>query len=459
LHVKTLIQSQSSRDLRGWSGPSRPSRPLLGRRFMALLVMVVLAGGLFVSAPPPRVSADELSDAYSKQQQLEKQVAAQKRQIASLSANQATLSKKISNTKATLSSVIADLGEVKVQIVAMTVDVAKAQSSVDELQATVAQADAQLAAVEDQERTKAEDLLARKAMLAERIRTAYDTDRQSLLETVLSSEDFTDVLTEVGYHLDFAQQDKALAEQILEDQKTLAVLHETTRLTRESADDMRKAAADQKKKLDAEMKDLAEAKARLARLEEQTRQLIREQQAAMAKILANKSQAAALLVKAQRAERALESLINRLVVQALQSGGIPSQYSGSLMWPMPGVVTQPFGCTGFGMEPPLGSCAHFHRGIDIANSAGTPIRASGAGKVIYAGLSPYDPAYIVVIAHSSSLVSWYGHVLTHIPVHVGQYVGKGQVIAYEGCTGWCTGPHLHWAIQLNDSWVNPRLFL
>jgi murein DD-endopeptidase MepM/ murein hydrolase activator NlpD len=459
LHVKTLIHSESPHDLRGWSAPSRSHRPRLGRRFTALLVMVVLGGGLFVSTPPPRVSADELSDAYAKQQQLQKQVAAQKREIASLAASQASLTTKLSNTKASLNSVIADLNEVKVEIVSMTVDVAKAQSSVDELEATVAQADAQLAAVEDQEKAKAEELLARKAMLAERIRTAYDTDRQSLLETVLSSEDFTDVLTEVGYHLDFASQDKSLADQIVEDRKTLAVLHETTRLTRESAEQMREAASVQKTKLDRQMKDLAEAKVRLAKLEEQTRQLIKAQQAALARILSDKKAAAALLAASQRAERSLESLIDKLVLQALQSGGIPSQYSGSLMWPMPGIVTQPFGCTGFGMEPPLGGCAHFHRGIDIANSAGTAIRASGPGKVIYAGLSPYDPAYIVVIAHSSNLVSWYGHVLTRIPVHTGQYVAKGQVIAYEGCTGWCTGPHLHWAVQLNDSWVNPRLFL
>ena len=42
---------------------------------------------------------------------------------------------------------------------------------------------------------------------------------------------------------------------------------------------------------------------------------------------------------------------------------------------------------------------------------------------------------------------------------MGQYVGKGQILAYEGMTGWCTGPHLHWAVQLGETWVNPRLFL
>jgi murein DD-endopeptidase MepM/ murein hydrolase activator NlpD len=68
----------------------------------------------------------------------------------------------------------------------------------------------------------------------------------------------------------------------------------------------------------------------------------------------------------------------------------------------------------------------------------------------------------VIIAHSTKLESWYGHVAngSHSPVvRAGQYVSKGQLIAYEGMTGNTTGPHLHWAVRLNGVWVNPRLFL
>ena len=115
----------------------------------------------------------------------------------------------------------------KAQIVGMVVDVAKAQATVDALTTTIAGLDQQLADVQAQELAKGEQLNARKKILAERIRTAYDTDRTSLLETVLSSSDFTDVISEVGYQLDFAGQDKALAEQIVSDQKVLNVIHQT----------------------------------------------------------------------------------------------------------------------------------------------------------------------------------------------------------------------------------------
>ena len=68
----------------------------------------------------------------------------------------------------------------------------------------------------------------------------------------------------------------------------------------------------------------------------------------------------------------------------------------------------------------------------------------------------------MIIAHSSHLVTWYVHIDNqgHKPVvHAGQYVAKGQVIAYVGMTGMTTGPHLHWSVQLDGNWVNPRLFL
>ena len=71
-------------------------------------------------------------------------------------------------------------------------------------------------------------------------------------------------------------------------------------------------------------------------------------------------------------------------------------------------------------------------------------------------------AWIVVIAHSSSLVTWYVHVDNYshpIPVRAGQHVSAGQIIAYEGMTGKTTGPHLHWGVRYNDTWMNPRLFL
>jgi len=446
-------------DRPGWT-PSRKGR-FSGRAVLLLFVLSAL-GGLFTSVAPPTASADDLSDAYAKQKALAKLIARQKASIQDLAANQAALSAEIAATKDNLAAVNANLLAVKMQIVSMEVDVARSQASVDELVATSGRLDAELLAVQTEEARKQADLNTTKALLAVRIREAYEADRTSVLDTVLSSGDFTDVLTEASYHLDFAEQDRALAEQIKADQGVLTILHQNVELARQQTDDLHVLAAQAKTTLDAQVADLNETRHTLALLQAQTKKLLAAQQAAFAKAAADKQRLAQQLAAAKAAEDQLEALIERLVREQLAKGGIPSEYNGSLSWPMDGTITQEFGCTGFSWEPPLGNCRHFHTGIDIANSMYTPIRAAGAGKVIWSGRSPYDPAWIVIIAHSSHLVTWYAHIdnRSHPPVvQEGDYVAKGQVIAYEGMTGWTTGPHLHWAVQFDGNWMNPRLFL
>jgi murein DD-endopeptidase MepM/ murein hydrolase activator NlpD len=448
-------------DSRGWT-TSRRRRITFSARAILLLFVLSTMGGLFTSATPHSAAADELSDAYAKQKALQKLIAKQKSSIADLNASQAALSREIAGTRDDLAALTANLLVVKVQIVSMTVDVARSQGEVDELVATGAQLDAELGRLEAEEARKQADLNSTKALLAARIREAYDTDRTPILDTVLSSGDFTDVLTEASYHLDFAEQDKVLAEQIKADQGVLNVLQQNVSLAKQQTDELHVLADQAKAKLDMQMSDLNDTRKMLAQLQAATEKLLAEQKAAYEKMSRDKAKLASQLAAAKAAQDKLEELIAQLVRDQLAKGGIPSDYNGTLRWPMQGNITQEFGCTGFALEPPLGNCAHFHTGIDIAAPMYTPIRAAGAGKVIWAGRSPYDPSWIVIIAHSSHLVTWYAHIDngSHPPrVHAGDYVADGQVIAYEGMTGWTTGPHLHWAVQLNDNWVNPRLFL
>jgi murein DD-endopeptidase MepM/ murein hydrolase activator NlpD len=168
------------------------------------------------------------------------------------------------------------------------------------------------------------------------------------------------------------------------------------------------------------------------------------------------------MAAAAHAKAVLAQRISDLVAAAYAQGNIPSAYNGTLRWPMVGQVTQPFGCTGFSWEPPLGDCAHFHQGIDIVAPYGTPVKASGDGKVVYCGWNyadGADPAWIVIIAHSQSLETWYAHLVPNCPAGAGRIVSQGQVIGHEGNTGHSTGAHLHWAVRFNGTFVNPRLFL
>lgn len=120
-------------------------------------------------------------------------------------------------------------------------------------------------------------------------------------------------------------------------------------------------------------------------------------------------------------------------------------------------ISSPFGTR----TDPITGKAENHKGIDLAATTGTPIFAAAAGTVIYAQYAkyPYDGyGNLVIIRHSASLVSMYGHCSTLL-VSVGQAVAQGQTIAEVGSTGEATGPHCHFEIRLNDTSVDPNNYL
>ncbi len=419
-------------------------------------------GLLGAPASPPGVNGDELADAKARQAQLKKDVADQKVQIAKLAALQGALSDEIKGTAAQLRGINADLTAVRAKIASMQTKINVITADYAALVTQVKRLDALLAVVQAQEAAKKAQLAERKALLAERVRSAYDTDRTSLLESFLSGGTFTDLLSEMSYFIDVGEQDKALADQITIDQETLASLHQTTLDTRVRTDELRRETAAQKRALDKSLAGLNAAKAELKALERRTAAALASQKRAYASILRNKANAKKALAIAAAAQRKLQGQIAAMIRKQMQRGNIPSAYNGALSWPMNGDVTQNFGCTMFSWEPPKGSCPHFHNGIDLVAPFGTAVRASGAGTVVYIGWNYADgpdPAWIVIVAHSSSLQTWYAHMQPRYPIHAGDHVTRGQIIGYEGNTGHSTGAHLHWATWFNGDFVNPRLFL
>jgi len=450
----------------GWTSAAGPPsrRRRLGRRLgFLLLIFSLIVGVIGAPVTAPAVRADELSAARAQQAQVKKDVAAQRARIARLATIQQGLSADIRATAVQLRGVNADLAEVRTRIAALQSRIDAVQRDYDQLVAQLAALDTQLLELQAQEAAKQAELSARRAKLAERIRDAYDSDRTSLLESFLSGGTFTDVLAAMSYYLDAAEQDKALAEQIARDQETLAAIHQTVADTRDRTNELRQETADRKRSLDQSLSDLKDASASLKVLEQKTAVALARQKAAYSTVSRNKAAAAAALAKAAAAQKRLENRIASILRRS-RYGRIPSRYNGTLSWPMPGVVTQNFGCTGFGWEPPLGNCRNFHRGIDVVARIGAPVRAAGDGVIVYVGWNyadGADPAWIVIIAHSQSLQTWYAHMAPTRPpgIRAGSRVRKGQVIGYEGNTGRSTGAHLHWAAYSNGRFVNPRLYL
>ena len=147
----------------------------------------------------------------------------------------------------------------------------------------------------------------------------------------------------------------------------------------------------------------------------------------------------------------------------------PAINSAGWTWPVPGhtSISSPFGYRAEFDE--------FHKGIDISDSGiyGVPVVAARSGIVDFArdGCTHDYPKVngvatctcngyfgnYVQISHDASTYSRYGH-MKQICVSEGQYVHAGDVIGYVGCTGWSTGNHLHFDVNVNGQWTDPMTF-
>jgi murein DD-endopeptidase MepM/ murein hydrolase activator NlpD len=133
------------------------------------------------------------------------------------------------------------------------------------------------------------------------------------------------------------------------------------------------------------------------------------------------------------------------------TGGIPDTGSASAsgwIWPVNGAVTSPFGFR----------WGRMHEGIDIDGVTGQAIVAAKAGRVISAGDAGDGYGTKVVIDHGGGFTSLYGH-QSSLAVSNGSPVSQGQVIGAVGCTGSCTGDHLHFEIRVNGAPQDPLAYL
>ncbi len=99
----------------------------------------------------------------------------------------------------------------------------------------------------------------------------------------------------------------------------------------------------------------------------------------------------------------------------------------------------------------------YHSGIDLRAAEGSPVSATGAGKITHAS-SKGGYGLMVEVSHGRNLKTRYAH-LSSINVIVGQYVNAGDVVGLVGSTGRSTGPHLHYEAVRDGKAVDPMAFL
>jgi murein DD-endopeptidase MepM/ murein hydrolase activator NlpD len=225
----------------------------------------------------------------------------------------------------------------------------------------------------------------------------------------------------------------------------------------------------QKEKVAKAKADVAEQR-RLAAANLVRRQQLEQQaaanQAAVAQQVAARAQAAAaarqirlhdLLVLQQLKKR--EARIQKAILAkaAHDKGGYAGDTGGFLYRPVPGAVTSPFGWR----RHPIYGYWGLHDGVDFSAPCGEPMHAGASGTVISEYYSSVWGNRLYLDAgrvNGKSMVLIYNHASAY-KAHTGDHVGRGDVVAYAGTTGWSTGCHLHFTVMLDGSPVDPAPYL
>ena len=264
-----------------------------------------------------------------------------------------------------------------------------------------------------------------------RIKQIYQGQRLKMLEILLKTPSLTDFLDMLYYQKLLIAQDKNLLEKLSTQSKEIG--HYKDRL--------------------------AEEKIRIASIvsviEKQKMQIAKEhssQSGLVQKLRTERASYESAERQIERESQQLISEINRLIGKGGFNGpSIPG--SGAFSFPVHGRLTSPFGMR----RHPIFKVVSFHSGVDLAAPYGTAIMASDTGRVIFNGwYGGYGK--VVIVDHGMDYSTLYAH-LSRASASRGQTIIKGQIVGYEGQTGYSTGPHLHFEVRKNGRPQNPLNYL
>jgi murein DD-endopeptidase MepM/ murein hydrolase activator NlpD len=419
--------------------------------------LVVLAGlALFLGQVIPASADDPLVDALRRKQELERAVAVSRANTARYKLAADQFQAAVNNSNAVIGDLQAKADAAQSQAEQLGYEIQIAEEQLQIVSFQLDETNALVSSLQAEVDAESKQLSQREDLYGKHLRTTYRQAQVSPLEMLLSSSSLSEFASRVQAMVIINRQDVQLANEIrtmrdetaanvgLTQEKLAEIVGLQDQITQQRA-----GLAAQKARYDQLIKEAQSAMATQADARDQAAAARNAQLGAAAK---QNQETANLNKQLEQAEAQYE----QLAALAAARSGLGVYAGGKLpLWPLRGVLTSPFGARWGG----------FHNGLDIAAPMYTPIVAAASGRVTTVG-KPYlasgDTATVVIIAHGNNFSTLYGHLddRVHPPiVQAGQYVAAGQVIAYEGMTGWTTGPHLHFMTILNGRAVDPRPYL
>jgi murein DD-endopeptidase MepM/ murein hydrolase activator NlpD len=263
----------------------------------------------------------------------------------------------------------------------------------------------------------------------------YETNDPTVVEVILESDSFQEMLDRIHYIEAIAQQDKRITAAVGEAREEVHRSRERTKKVRARVHAETRVVAVRTEQQRGVRDRLLASERGLSSKRKQQRAALTETRETKAVLIAE--------ANALAAEDA--GIRGQLAAAQGASDTVPS--SQGLVWPVSGPVTSPFGYR----------WGRLHAGIDIGVAYGTPIHAAASGTVVLAGWTGGYGNY-TCIDHGGGLATCYAHQSSYA-VSSGAQVAQGQVIGYVGNTGHSFGAHLHFEVRINGAPVDPLGYL
>ncbi|SDB37948.1 murein hydrolase activator EnvC [Butyrivibrio sp. INlla16] len=394
----------------------------------SVLVLCLLAGTVSFAGTPVRaaVTAESIKKKEGQIKDAKKERDSMKSSLTDLQSVKKSLEKEKSDLNSYITKLDANLDDIQKKIQDLGDKIEQKEKDIEETTAEL----------EEDIRIQNEQYEAMK----KRIRFMYERGDTLYFQLLLETGTFSDMLNKVEYIEELSAYDKGRLDEYI-------AQTELTTLTKEV--------------LEEEKKTLDEAKAEVVIEEGNLQTLIAEKNTEVTKLSANiqdKEAAIAEYEKQIAEENATIAALEKAVEaeKAELAAQNARKYDGGMFtFPCPS-YTRISDDYGMRMHPTLG-IQKMHNGIDLAAASGSAILAAYDGKVVAAAYNSTMGNY-VMISHGSGLYTIYMHA-SSLSVSTGAEVTKGQRIGSVGSTGRSTGPHLHFGVRLNGSYVSPWNYL
>lgn len=328
--------------------------------------------------------------------------------------------KSITETKSELDEVLTNLKSMEEQMKKLQDEIKSVQANIKNIEVKKSKLEKENDKVKEDIKIVQADKEEKNEILNSVIKIKYEQQSIGYLGLLLESKSFSNFFTRLEVVSGVIKNNNAIVDEVRNLEKELVEKNE---------------------KLESNIKEVESQKLLIEKEKKKLEELVKEKDGEVSKLLE------------LRGKLETEIQVIQAELAAAANGG--EYKGGKMVWPVIGH----YGISSFfgSRIDPISGLASYHKGMDIPAPEGTPVIAANSGIVVR---SEYNPSYgnLVVIDHGGGILTYYAH-NSKLIAKVGQNVAKGETISEVGTTGYSTGNHLHFEVQVNGTFVDPLDYL